>query len=251
MQETPERPPALLRRVLDHGYVALVDVMGDDLRPAKTARTSFAGNRKKREREKDLKLTRFLMREGHTTPIEFNQLLFYMHLPLFVAAQIVRHRTASINQISYRYVEAKEQFYVPAVDRMNKASKDKKQGSSDVAIEDPTRYRGLMLESQKASFEAYQDLLAVGLAPELARVVLPQGTYTEWYWQMDLHNLQHFLSKRLAPDAQYETRQYALAVLQLTYKAFPDITANWADLHGYGEILAEQILQPIEEVEGL
>ena len=211
---------------LDYGFVALVDVMGNDRTPAQTARTSFR-NRKERTAEEDAKLTDYLIRNHHNTPLEFVNLRFYMKMPIFVARQLVRHRMASINEISYRYVQAAREFYVPTSDRMQRKAESNKQGSSNEIVDDPLMCNRLMVAVGHQAFDAYEKLLAHGLAPEIARSVLPCGTYTEWYWAADLHNTLHMLSLRLDPHAQYEIRVYAEAMLALIEPVFPTIIASW------------------------
>ena len=212
--------------VLDHGFVALVDTMGGDRTPAQTARTSFR-NRVERTADEDAKLTDYLVRNKHTTPIEFCQVRFYMKMPIFVARQLVRHRTASINEVSYRYVQAAREFYVPTEGRCQRRAESNKQGSSSETVDNPPRVRNIIAEAGGRCFDDYEALLAEGLAPELARVVLPCGTYTEWYWQNDLHNTLHMLRLRLDPHAQYEIRVYAEAMLALLRPVFPTIIASW------------------------
>ncbi len=212
---------------LNHGYVALDGVMGDDRTPARCARTSFRNADAERTAEQDAKLTDYLVRNRHTTPIEFCQVRFYMKMPIFVARQLVRHRTASINEVSYRYVTAAREFYVPAQDRMQRKSESNKQGSSSVVVDDPEFCAMTIRASGNRAFDEYEQLLASGLAPELARTVLPCGTYTEWYWQNDLHNTLHMLRLRLDPHAQYEIRVYAEAMLALLRPVFPTIIASW------------------------
>lgn len=212
---------------LDHGYVALVDTMGGDRTPAQCARTSFRNAQQERSAEQDVKLTDYLVRHKHTTPIEFCQVRFYMKMPIFVARQLVRHRTASINEVSYRYVQAAREFYVPAPERCQRKAETNKQGSSEQIVDDPTAVRSFIERAGNLSFDAYEDLLEMGLAPELARVVLPCGTYTEWYWQNDLHNTLHMLGLRLDPHAQFEIRVYAEAMLALLRPVFPTIIDSW------------------------
>jgi thymidylate synthase (FAD) len=212
--------------VLNHGYVALTDVMGTDRTPAQTARTSFR-NTKVRAAEEDAKLTDYLIRNRHTTPLEFCQVRFYMKLPLFVSAQLVRHRTASINQISFRYVTATREYYVPAPERMQRKAESNKQGSSSEVVDDPALCESLITSACETAFDRYEQLLALDLAPELARMVLPVGTYTEWYWQCDLHNFLGMLRLRLDPHAQYEIRVYAEAMLELARPVFPTIIEAW------------------------
>ncbi len=214
------------KKVLDHGYVALTDVMGDDRTPARTARTSFR-NKKERTEEEDAKLTDYLVRNHHNTPIEFCQVRFYMKMPIFVARQLVRHRTASINEVSYRYVQAAREFYVPAPERMQKKAESNKQGSSSEIVDDVFGCTLEIAVSGNQAFDAYENLLARGLAPELARTVLPCGTYTEWYWQNDLSNTLKTLALRLDPHAQYEIRVYAEAMLELLRPIYPNIIQSW------------------------
>ncbi len=213
--------------VLDHGYVALVDTMGDDRTPARTARTSFRNQDAERSEEQDAKLTNYLVSHKHTTPLEFCQVRFAMKMPIFVARQLVRHRTASINEVSYRYVKAAREFYVPTGDRMQKQSASNKQGSAVECVDDPLKCIRLMVEANHRAFDTYDALLAEGLAAELARAVLPVATYTEWYWQCDLHNTLHMLALRLDPHAQYEIRVYAEAMLELLRPVYPTIIAAW------------------------
>ena len=214
--------------VLNHGFVALDAVMGDDQTPANTARTSFK-NRIERTPEENAKLTSYLVKHRHTTPLEFCQVRFYMKMPIFVARQLVRHRTASINEVSLRYVQATEEFYIPEVDRCQKQSETNKQGSSIEVVDDPESVRNIILDSGINAFEDYKELLAAGLSKELARTVLPLGTYTEWFWQNDLHNTLHFLKLRLDPHAQYEIRVYAEAMLELLKPLFPTIIEAWEE----------------------
>lgn len=214
-------------KCLNHGYVELVDVMGDDRTPAQCARTSFRNADAERTLEQDAKLTDYLVRNRHTTPLEFCQVRFYMKLPIFVARQFIRHRTASVNEISYRYVTAVREFYVPALDRMQRKAESNKQGSSITLVDDPELCGIDIHDAGEHAFDTYETLLSAGLAPELARTVLPCGTYTEWYWQNDLHNTLHMLSLRLDSHAQYEIRVYAEAMLALMRPIFPTIIKSW------------------------
>ncbi len=222
-----ERPPGAIR-VLDHGYVALTDVMGDDRTPARTARTSFANAAADRSEEQDARLTRYLVLHRHTTPLEFIQLRFYIRAPMFVVQQLLRHRTASVNQISHRYVEpdgGEPQFYLPAHARMNRQSTDNKQGSSEALVNHPTRLQADMLASYQRAATTYSQLVKQDLAKELARIVLPAALYTELYWQIDLHNLLHFLALRTDQHAQWEIREYALQMASLVADRFPNCWA--------------------------
>ena len=218
-------------KVLDHGYVILADTMGDDRTPARTARTSF-NNKRARSAEEDARLTKYLVSHRHNTPLEFCQLLFYVKLPIFVARQFVRHRTVSINEVSYRYVTAAREFYVPAPERMQKKATNNKQGSSDELVDNPSICRTLIQAAGEVAFNNYEALLREGLAPELARTVLPCGTYTEWYWRQDLHNLLHMIGLRTDPHAQFEIRMYANAMLTLAEQVYPTIIKAWKETNG-------------------
>lgn len=213
--------------VLNHGYVALVDVMGDDRTAARCARTSYRNAAAERSVEDDAKLTRYLVTHKHTTPLEFCQLRFYMKMPIFVARQLVRHRTASINELSLRYVTATDEFYIPDVERCQRQSTTNKQGSADAIVDNPAAVRAIIQGAGHYAFMNYERLLTEGLAKELARTVLPLGTYTEWYWQTDLHNFLHMCKLRLDPHAQYEIRVYAKAMLDLARRHFPTAIAAW------------------------
>jgi thymidylate synthase (FAD) len=215
-------------QVLDHGYVALVDTMGDDRTPARTARTSFR-NKKARTEEEDARLTRYLVKHRHTTPLEFCQLLFYVKAPIFVSRQLVRHRQQSLNEVSYRYVTAAREFYIPAIERMQKKAENNKQGSSDEIVDSPDLCAQLMRETCDHAFNTYEELLNQGLAPELARAVLPVSTYTEWYTQWDLHNFLHMVGLRTDPHAQYEVRVYAEAMLALAEAHYPTVIQAWRE----------------------
>lgn len=220
------------KKVLDHGFVALTDVMGDDRTPARTARTSFRNAQKERSEEQDAKLTKYLINHDHNTPVEFCQVRFYVKLPIFVARQFVRHRTVSINEVSYRYVQAAREYYVPELDRMQKKAENNKQGSSSEVVDEPIRCQEMIKMACEYSFNAYEYLLEKGLAPEIARSVLPCNTYTEWYWQQNLHNFLHMCKLRTDPHAQWETVQYAKVMLDMAEQVFPSIVGAWREKNG-------------------
>lgn len=215
---------------LNHGYVALDSVMGDDRTPARCARTSFRNKDQERTEEQDVKLTRYLIEHKHNTPLEFCQLRFYLKMPIIVARQLVRQRTQAINEISLRYVQATREFYIPELDRMQKQSTVNKQGSSDEVVDDPEHCRFLIEKSGNDAFDIYEELLRQGLSKELARTVLPLGTYTEWFTQMNLHNFFHMAALRTDGHAQYESRTYAHAMLDLARSAFPRTVGIWEQL---------------------
>lgn len=214
---------------LDHGFVRLIDYMGGDSSIVQAARVSYgSGTTKKRG---DRALIRYLMRHDHNTPFEMVDLKFHAKMPIFVARQWVRHRTASINEISGRYSVIANEFYVPNEEDLGIQSTTNRQGRDSGGFESATAQQilGLLREDSERSFEHYDRLLNQGLTRELARIGLGLNTYTEWYWKVNLHNLNHFLVLRKDAHAQKEIRVYADAmgdiaskVAPLTYEAFED-----------------------------
>ena len=219
----------------EHGFVALVDVM-PRLAPAgqtadaaivQAARVSYGEGTKKVSEDRGL--IRYLMRHRHTTPLEMVEFKFHIALPIFVARQWIRHRTANVNEYSGRYSVMPDRFYTPSRDDVRAQSTVNRQGR-DEPIDDETADRFVeYLQRAAALHSDYLDLTERGLARELARIGLPQSLYTEWYWKIDLHNLLHFLSLRLDAHAQQEIRDYAEAILRLiepiapwTVEAFRD-----------------------------
>lgn len=216
-------------QVLDKGFVRLVDYMGGDQRIVQAARVSY-GEGTKTYRE-DRGLIHYLMKNWHTSPFEQVQLTFHTKMPIFVARQWVRHRTARLNEISGRYSVMKDEFYIPAAEQIRYQSKSNKQGRSDecVPLDQALEIIKRLEDEQKQAYANYQELLGANVARELARANLPVSLYTEWYWQIDLHNLFHFLHLRLDPHAQYEIRAFAeamatcaKAVAPIAYEAFED-----------------------------
>lgn len=215
---------ALLDRaitVLDHGFVRLVDYMGGDARIVQTARVSY-GEGTKSVRE-DAALIDYLMRHHHTSPFEHVVMEFHCKMPIFVARQWIRHRTARLNEISGRYSVMEDEFYVPEPAQVLYQSRDNKQGRS--ADEVPPELRQKVVElirrDQGAAYASYEELIHDGIARELARINLPLSLYTQWYWQMDLHNLFHFIKLRADTHAQWEIRQYAEALSQIARAVAP------------------------------
>jgi thymidylate synthase (FAD) len=207
--------------VLDKGFVRLVDYLGGDERVVQSARVSYgAGTKTFRE---DAALIDYVLRHSHTSPFEQVVLTFHVKLPIFVARQWVRHRTARLNEISGRYSVMKDDFYVPAPEDVALQSTDNKQGRSDVALApgDAEKICEAFVSVQKADYDFYSSLVDVGIARELARINLPLSVYTEWYWQIDLHNLFHFLELRLDSHAQKEIRLYAEVLLEIAKKVAP------------------------------
>ncbi len=204
---------------LDKGFVRLVDWMGSDQRIVQSARVSY-GDGTKTVRE-DKGLIDYLMRHAHTSPFEQVQFTFHAKMPIFVARQIVRHRTAKLNEISGRYSILKDEFYEPDVSRMVKQSKDNKQGSSEELLEDAESILQSFKDEQFEMYDNYQEYIQGGMAKEMARINLPLSIYTEWYWTIDLHNLFHFLKLRMDSHAQHEVRVYADAKFNLIKDIVP------------------------------
>jgi thymidylate synthase (FAD) len=208
-------------KVLDKGFVRLVDYLGGDDRIVQAARVSY-GEGTKSYRE-DTGLIDYLLRHEHTSPFEQVILTFHVKLPIFVARQWIRHRTARVNEMSGRYSIMKDEFYVPDQADLAVQSEDNKQGRSDEALPPAQAMRILdaMQGGQKRAYEEYSAYVEENLAREIARINLPLSLYTEWYWQIDLHNLFRFLMLRLDPHAQKEIRLYAEVLLDITKKVAP------------------------------
>lgn len=207
--------------VLDKGFIRLVDYMGGDERIVAAARVSY-GKGTKSVRE-DETLINYLMRNEHTSPFEQVVLTFHVKLPIFVARQWIRHRTARLNEISGRYSVMKDEFYVPAEDTLRTQSEVNKQGRSrePIGAEDAREMTSALEAGQKEAYARYEGMLEKNLAREVARIGLPLSLYTEWYWQIDLHNLFHFLKLRLDSHAQWEIRQYAKVMADITRTVAP------------------------------
>jgi thymidylate synthase (FAD) len=223
---------ALLGQTLavhNHGFVRLVDAMGDDAAIVQAARISYGPGTK--SRRSDRLLIRYLMRHRHTTPFEMVELKFHIKAPIFVARQLMRHRTASINEVSGRYSEMREEFYLPALDAVKPQSTTNRQGRAEEPFP-PDQAAAAIADWQAAQADAYalyRSHLDQGMSREIARIGLPNSLYTEWYWKINLHNCFHFLSLRLDPHAQEEIRAYAeqiarctRAVAPVAYEAFEE-----------------------------
>ena len=204
---------------LDKGFVKLESFEGCDQTIVRSARVSY-GDGTKTVRE-DKALIDYLLRHAHTSPFEQVNFTFNIKLPIFVARQIVRHRTAKLNEISGRYSILKDEFYVPDISRMQTQSKDNKQGSSDTLIDNAENTILTMTQEQETAYDNYESYIESGMAKELARINLPVSTYSQWIWQCDLHNLFHFLRLRLDAHAQYEVRVYAEAKYELIKPIVP------------------------------
>ncbi len=218
---------------LDKGFIRLVDSMGGDDAIVQAARVSYGKGTTKVSRDKGL--IRYLLRHRHSTPFEMVELKFHAKMPIFVARQWVRHRTANINEYSLRYSEARDDFYIPNKEDIHFQSQFNKQGRDDTDVPDEMKDKVIQYftEMSKKSFDIYRELNDAGIARELARSILPVNLYTEWYWKNDLHNTLHFLKLRMDPHAQYEIRVFAEGMAQfvkqvapIAYEAFEDYGLN-------------------------
>jgi len=215
-------------KVLDKGFVRLVDYMGGDQRIVQSARVSY-GEGTKSVRQ-DRALIHYLIKHWHTSPFEQVQLTFHCKMPIFIARQWIRHRTARLNEISGRYSIMKDEFYIPHPDQVAFQSSNNKQGRADsLPFDEAMKIIEQMENDQKEAYSEYTGMIEKGVARELARTNLPVSLYTEWYWQIDLHNLFHFIRLRIDPHAQYEIRVYAealakcaQAVAPFAYEAFEE-----------------------------
>jgi thymidylate synthase (FAD) len=216
-------------KCLNAGFVRLVDYMGGDESIVQAARVSYGKGTK--TVSEDRILLRYLMRHLHTTPFEMVELKFHVKLPIFVARQWIRHRTANVNELSGRYSIMKDEFYAPSEDAIKGQSVKNKQGRSeeDVPAELRRKVLDTILLDQQSSYKRYEEFLSDNIARELARINLPLSLYTEWYWKIDLHNLLHFLRLRMDRHAQYEIRVYAeiigeivKCVAPMAWEAFED-----------------------------
>ncbi len=217
-----------LERVLDHGFVRLVDFMGGDAAVVQAARVSY-GQGSKGE-EKDRKLIRFLMMHDHGTPFEMAVFKFHVKAPLFVARQWFRHRIGSFNEISGRYtVYDDTEFYLPEM--LRRPTPRNRQASEPAVFPQEERLRTLMEQAIRQAFAVYQELLAAGVARELARIVVPMATYTQFYWGVNARSLMNFLRLRLAPDAQWEIRQFARAVWTIFEEKMPWTAETFLERH--------------------
>lgn len=214
--------------VLDHGFVRLVDSMGDDSSVVQAARISTGKGTK--TPTQDANLIRYLMRNRHTTPFEMVMFKFHVSLPIVVARQWVRHRMASINEFSGRYSVLPDKFYCPSVDQVQGQGKDNKQGSEGVVSPDSVIwYIDTLTRWVQDGYAHYQEALQRGISKERARFLVANTAYTEWYWKVDLKNLLDFLRLRSDEHAQWEIQQYANAILALIQPIVPITIAAWEE----------------------
>ena len=234
--------------VLDKGFVRLVDYFGGDQRIVQSARVSYGEGTK--SVSQDGALIDYLLRHQHTSPFEQVVMTFHVKMPIFVARQWVRHRTGRMNEVSGRYSIMKDEFYVPAEDKVAPQSTDNKQGRATEAFDKETADKIIaqLEEGQKEAYENYSELIESGLAREIARINLPLSLYTEFYWEMDLHNLFHFLKLRLDSHAQYEIRVYAQVILEMCRKVAPMATESFINHMNEGVNFSGEEMRALRDV---
>ena len=235
--------------VLDHGFIRVVDYMGDDGAVVQAARVSYGrGTRKALE---DEGLIRYLMRHYHSTPFEMCEIKFHVKLPIFVARQWIRHRTANVNEYSARYSVLDKDYYLPAPENLAKQSVVNNQGRGEVLdAKTAARVLGLLQADAEATYGHYEDMLGdeIGLARELARMNLTLNTNTQWYWKTDLHNLFHFLRLRADSHAQYEIRVYAEEMLKLVEAWVPLSCKAFRDYRLGAVTLSARMLEAVKRM---
>ncbi len=247
--------------ILDHGFIRVVDYMGDDTSIVQAARVSYGkGTRKV---STDSGLIKYLMRHWHSTPFEMCEIKYHVKLPIFIARQWIRHRTANVNEYSARYSILDKEFYLPAPEHLAAQSKINRQGRGDVLEgEKAKQVLELLKGDAEQTYNNYETMLnerydgtvveenQVGLARELARMNLTLNTYTQWYWKTDLLNLMNFLRLRADHHAQYEIRAYADAMLDtvkkwvpITYEAFMDYRVGGTEVSGKGKAVIQKLIK--------
>ena len=246
--------------ILDHGFIRVIDYMGDDTSIVQAARVSYGKGTKKVST--DSGLIKYLMRHWHSTPFEMCEIKYHVKLPIFIARQWIRHRTANVNEYSARYSILDKEFYLPAVENLAAQSQSNRQGRGDVLSGDQAKkVLNLLKKDAEQTYDNYETMLnerydgsvidekQVGLARELARMNLTLNTYTQWYWKTDLLNLMNFLRLRADHHAQYEIRTYADAMLDtvkrwvpITYEAFLDYRVGGTEVSSKGKKIIQKLI---------
>jgi thymidylate synthase (FAD) len=247
--------------VLDHGFVRVIDYMGDDNAVVQAARVSYGKGTKKMT--EDAGLIRYLMRHWHSTPFEMCEIKFHVKLPIFVARQWIRHRTANVNEYSARYSIMDKEFYLPQRDQLAVQSTQNRQGRGQTLNDkEAARVMQLLKQDSESVYDHYKEMLnedeqgnvidagREGFARELARMNLTLNYYTQWYWKVDLHNLMHFLRLRADAHAQYEIRVYADAMVDVlsrwcphTFEAFKEYRMGGAQISTTGLAIVQRMLK--------
>ena len=246
--------------ILDHGFIRVIDYMGDDTSIVQAARVSYGKGTKKVST--DSGLIKYLMRHWHSTPFEMCEIKYHVKLPIFIARQWIRHRTANVNEYSARYSILDKEFYLPAVENLAAQSQSNRQGRGDVLSGDQAKkVLDLLKKDAEQTYDNYETMLnerydgsvidekQVGLARELARMNLTLNTYTQWYWKTDLLNLMNFLRLRADHHAQYEIRAYADSMLDtvkrwvpITYEAFLDYRVGGTEVSSKGKKIIQKLI---------
>jgi len=237
--------------VLDHGFVRAIDYMGDDTAIVQAARVSYGAGTK--HVQNDEGLIRYLMRHWHSTPFEMCEVKLHVKLPVFVARQWIRHRTANVNEYSARYSILDREFYIPEPSQLAAQSTVNNQGRGEVLQgAEAARVLALLKSDAAQSYDHYEEMLSQdgqqGLARELARMNLPMNIYTQWYWKTDLHNLFHFLRLRADGHAQYEIRVYAEAIAAMTADWVPLAYAAFEDYRMGGVTLSSKAIEVVKRM---
>jgi len=247
--------------ILDHGFIRVVDYMGDDTSIVQAARVSYGKGTKKVST--DSGLIKYLMRHWHSTPFEMCEIKYHIKLPIFIARQWIRHRTANVNEYSARYSILDKEFYLPDSENLAAQSQINRQGRGDVLKgEQAKKVLDLLKNDAEQTYKNYEEMLnerydgsiinegKVGLARELARMNLTLNTYTQWYWKTDLLNLMNFLRLRADHHAQYEIRAYADAMLDtvkkwvpITYEAFMDYRVGGTEVSSKGKTVIQKLIK--------
>ena len=247
--------------ILDHGFIRVIDYMGDDTSIVQAARVSYGKGTKKVST--DSGLIKYLMRHWHSTPFEMCEIKYHVKLPIFIARQWIRHRTANVNEYSARYSILDKEFYLPAPQNLAAQSQSNRQGRGDVLEgEKAKKVLDLLKGDAEQTYNNYEMMLnerydgsiidenGLGLARELARMNLTLNTYTQWYWKTDLLNLMNFLRLRADHHAQYEIRAYADAMLDtvkkwvpITYEAFIDYRVGGTEVSSKGKEVIKKLIQ--------
>jgi thymidylate synthase (FAD) len=242
--------------VLDHGFIRVVDYMGDDAAIVQAARVSYGKGT--RQASQDEGLIRYLMRHRHTSPFEMCEIKLHVKLPMFIARQWIRHRTANVNEYSARYSILDKEFYVPAADQLAVQSSINNQGRGEaINHDDAEKILDLMKGDAAQAFNSYEQLInsdadgkpidpeRPALARELARIGLPLSTYTQWYWKTDLHNLFHFMALRADSHAQYEIRVYADVIRDIANRWVPLASKAFEDYRLHGVELSRDAIEVV------
>ena len=247
--------------ILDHGFIRVIDYMGNDTSIVQAARVSYGKGTK--QVSTDSSLIKYLMRHWHSTPFEMCEIKYHVKLPIFIARQWIRHRTANVNEYSARYSILDKEFYLPKKEHLAAQSKNNRQGRGEVLEGDQAnKVLSLLKDDAERTYDNYETMLNErydgsvvdenehGLARELARMNLTLNTYTQWYWKTDLLNLMNFLRLRADSHAQYEIRAYADAMLDtlkswvpITYDAFLDYRVGGTEVSSKGKILIQKLIK--------